>query len=201
VAAKDHAVSFIVLWAAPGLPMETVDLAQTDQMLRADGAPADVIARKVLLERTMLASLRSSHDDAGFARTLRTAVTHDVPEADRRSIGDVDAWVARQVHENGGPWMRWYLDYVPAATLAKVTCPVLALGGSLDTQVPAHDNLEAIRAALGRNHRAAITELPGLNHLFQRATTGAPSEYATNAPHVDGAVLDRTAAWIAALQL
>ncbi len=38
-------------------------------------------------------------------------------------------------------------------------------------------NLGAIRTALKDNPRATVKELPGLNHLFQTAPTGASSEY------------------------
>src|SRR5262249_26381949 len=43
VASRDPDVAFIVLWAAPGLPMSVVDIEQTEQMMRADGAAEPVI--------------------------------------------------------------------------------------------------------------------------------------------------------------
>jgi dienelactone hydrolase len=192
VAVRDRTVAFIVLWAAPGLPMEAVDLQQTADMLRAGGASVDAVEHQVALERTVLAALRTTTTDRDFAAALRAAVLL-LPAAERAELGDLDAWVAGKVKENGGPWLRWYLDYDPAATLAKVTCPVLALNGALDTQVAARENLAAIHAA---NPRAAITELPGLNHLFQRATTGAPAEYGVR-PDVDPAVFEATSSWLA----
>ena len=70
-----------------------------------------------------------------------------------------------------------------------MTCPVLALNGSLDLQVPADVNLRAIEQALraGGNSDVTATTMEGLNHLFQTATTGLPTEYAaieeTIAPH------------------
>jgi fermentation-respiration switch protein FrsA (DUF1100 family) len=62
--------------------------------------------------------------------------------------------------------------------LKKVTCPVLALNGTLDLQVPYKENLGPIRKALKKNKAVTIVEFPGMNHLFQECTTGAPSEYA-----------------------
>jgi pimeloyl-ACP methyl ester carboxylesterase len=77
------------------------------------------------------------------------------------------------------PWMRYFLMYDPAPALRKVKCPVLALNGGKDWQVDATRNLPAIKQALeaGGNKQYEIKELPGLNHLFQTAKTGAPSEY------------------------
>ncbi len=43
--------------------------------------------------------------------------------------------------------------------------------------MPPEENLAAIRAALAHNRHVTIVELPGLNHLFQPATTGSISEY------------------------
>ena len=76
--------------------------------------------------------------------------------------------------------------------------PVLALNGELDLQVPAQVNLDAIATALeaGGNPDFTIRELPGLNHLFQEATTGSPNEYARIDQTVSPIVLGLMAAWI-----
>ena len=42
------------------------------------------------------------------------------------------------------PWFRYFLTYDPRPTLAKVKCPVLALIGQKDCQVPAKENLSEI---------------------------------------------------------
>ena len=77
------------------------------------------------------------------------------------------------------PWFRFYLTYDPQIALMKVKCPVLAINGEKDIQVPAKENLEAIRKALelGGNKDYTVLILPNLNHLFQTAETGAISEY------------------------
>ena len=69
----------------------------------------------------------------------------------------------------------------PAAVLEQVTVPVLAMTGEKDLQVPHEENLSAIAAALerGGNRSYEVHALPGLNHLFQHAETGAPSEYSS----------------------
>ena len=46
------------------------------------------------------------------------------------------------------PWFRYFIKYDPEPVLQKVKCPVLALNGELDLQVPADQNLPAIEAAL-----------------------------------------------------
>ena len=79
------------------------------------------------------------------------------------------------------PWFRYFLTLDPRPYLEKTTCHVLALNGSLDLQVPAKENLSQIKIALKKanNGHFKVVELKGLNHLFQKAKTGSPSEYAT----------------------
>ena len=77
------------------------------------------------------------------------------------------------------PWFRYFIKYDPYPTLKKVKCPVLAINGEKDLQVPPKENLSAIEQALkeGGNKNYKIVEMPGLNHLFQTSKTGAPIEY------------------------
>ena len=92
--------------------------------------------------------------------------------------------------------MRNLLDYDPRPTLAKVKCPILALNGSKDGQVPPEQNLPAIRGATRGNPDVTIVELPGLNHLFQTANTGAVGEYADIEETVAPIALDAMSTWI-----
>ena len=48
------------------------------------------------------------------------------------------------------PWFRYFLTYDPRPALAKVHCPVLALIGEKDRQVPPRENLAQIEATLGK---------------------------------------------------
>jgi fermentation-respiration switch protein FrsA (DUF1100 family) len=94
--------------------------------------------------------------------------------------------------------MRYFLRYDPRPTLRKVRVPVLALGGTLDLQVPPEEDLTAIDAALkeGGNRDYRVVRLSGLNHLFQTATTGAPSEYEKIDETVSPSALELMAGWI-----
>jgi len=98
------------------------------------------------------------------------------PESDQPSAESLQS----QLDQLTSPWMKYFLKYDPYPTLSEVKCPVLALNGSLDLQVPASANLPAIKKGLeeGGNKDVTIIELPGLNHLFQQCKTGSPNEYA-----------------------
>lgn len=77
------------------------------------------------------------------------------------------------------PWFRYFLTLDPRPALRKVKCPVLALNGENDLQVPVNENLREIEAALkaAGNKDVTIVRLPKLNHLFQTSETGLPGEY------------------------
>src|SRR5262249_29678562 len=96
------------------------------------------------------------------------------------------------------PWFRFFLLYDPTVALRKVTCPVLALNGELDLQVLASRNLPAIEKALeaGGNRDYKIVKLPGLNHLFQTAKTGAPDEYGKIEETIAPIALETVSDWI-----
>jgi len=103
-----------------------------------------------------------------------------------------------QIHQVLTPAFRYYLNYDPVPALRKVKCPVLALNGSHDRQVPPEQNLPALAAALaaGGNRDYEITELPGLNHLFQTSKTGALSEYSQIEETFSPQALDVMTDWI-----
>jgi len=96
------------------------------------------------------------------------------------------------------PWMICFLKLDPSMTLEKVKCPVLALNGEKDVQVPADVNLEAIKMALtkGGNKNVAIKKLPNLNHLFQECETGSPNEYGTLVQTFSPIALEEISKWI-----
>jgi fermentation-respiration switch protein FrsA (DUF1100 family) len=116
-----------------------------------------------------------------------------------KSSGDVpEAQIGLAIKQFTSPWFRYFLTYDPATALRKVTCPVLAINGSLDKQVLPSQNLPPIRKALAEsgNQHVEVDELPGLNHLFQTAKTGSPAEYSQIEETISPVALDKMATWI-----
>jgi len=76
---------------------------------------------------------------------------------------------------------------------------VLALNGELDLQVPVDMNLPAIERILKESGNRDVTakRMPGLNHLFQHAKTGSPSEYTKIEETMSPEVLSLIGGWIA----
>lgn len=120
-----------------------------------------------------------------------------MPEAEKAGMTDADFVKSIEI-QLLSPWMQNFIKYDPKPILEKVKCPVLALNGEKDLQVPPKENLEAIENALakGGNTKVRIKELPGLNHLFQEANTGSPSEYATIEQTFSPIALEEIIKWI-----
>jgi hypothetical protein len=107
-------------------------------------------------------------------------------------------FVSMQVNEISTPWMVYFMKFNPVITLEKVKCPVLAVNGEKDLQVPPKENLTAIKNALkkGGNKNVTTIEFPNLNHLFQECETGSPNEYATIKQTISPIVLKEITRWI-----
>ncbi|WP_269851459.1 alpha/beta fold hydrolase [Methanosarcina horonobensis] len=84
----------------------------------------------------------------------------NMSEEEKQSSGyseaDLDAQVNAQVQALVSPWMRFFLTYDPSPTLMQVKCPVLAINGEKDLQVPPDENLQAIEKALKQEATATI---------------------------------------------
>lgn len=189
VAAKDHSVAFIVLMASPGLRGDAISMAQRRLIAEAMGVPADKIASGDVIQRKILDAAMQPGNDADVAANVRALLTEAEPHAPASVL---DAQVAGTT----SPWFRFFLNYDPAPTLEQVRCPVLALNGAKDLQVPPQEDLAAIKTALADNPDVQTIELPGLNHLFQTATTGAPSEYGDIEETIAPVALDTITTWI-----
>ncbi|MBN2264168.1 MAG: alpha/beta hydrolase, partial [Prolixibacteraceae bacterium] len=103
-----------------------------------------------------------------------------------------------QIDQLTSPWMRYFLNYDPLPTLAKVTCPVLALNGEKDLQVPPKENLSSIEKTLkgAGNNKVTAIEFKGLNHLFQECETGSPTEYGNIEQTISEKALTTISNWI-----
>jgi fermentation-respiration switch protein FrsA (DUF1100 family) len=188
VAARSKDVAFIVMMAGTGVPGDQVLVAQGEAITVASGGDPAKAAADAAKEKEMLRLVETEKDQAALEKELREKMAGQVPEAQ----------VGMQIKQLTSPWMRYFLTYDPATALRKVTCPVLALNGSLDKQVLPSQNLPAIRKALEQagNKHFEIDELPGLNHLFQTAKTGAISEYAEIEETMSPVALDKISTWI-----
>jgi len=103
------------------------------------------------------------------------------------------------IKQHSTPWLDYFMDYDPANDICNTLCPVMALNGSLDTQVMAAVNLPALQARLADNPKNLVKEYPGLNHLFQHCQTGDVTEYRQIEETISPEVLADIVTWITSL--
>ena len=185
LAAAHPEIAFVVMIGGPGVTGEQILFAQAAAINKASGTTEAAVAANTELQKQVFAILREETSMARIAERLGA-----IPAGSKEAS-------AALVKQAASPWMRFFVLYDPAPVLAKVRCPVLAIGAELDLQVLPDQNLPAIEAALkeGGNRDATVIRLPGLNHLLQPAKTGSPAEYAEIEITIAPAALDLITTW------
>lgn len=170
VAAKSKDIAFIVLLAGPGIGGSEILLSQLETLNRAAGlSEADVqlgnkfnkgafdIVKNETIASEFEKKLTSYYQEFKISKNILTS----------------------PLSQLSSPWFQFFMRHDPKPVLMAVKCPVLALNGGKDYQVPPKENLQAISQSLkiGGNNKVTTKEFPTLNHLFQESETGLPTEY------------------------
>jgi len=199
VAARSNDVGFIVMLAGSGLRGDVLLLLQEEAAYKLSGLSDEKVAKLIKINAKIFDrivgtnELLSLQEISDFMTTLKDEIEDVALEG-----MTADRYIQQFTVSLAYPWMQFFLRYDPASALEKVKCPVLAVIGSKDFQVPAKENLDAISAALKKtgNTKATVKEYPGLNHLFQECTTGSSAEYAIIEQTFSPEVLKDLGDWI-----
>lgn len=201
VAERSKDISFIVLLAGTGIPGDQLLLLQQKLIGEAYGENNEELQKSLEINKGAFDLVVKSSNIATLKSELETYIKQalkDIPESERPENISEEDFVKIQVEQLTNPWMHYFLRYNPAIILEKVKCPVLAINGEKDLQVPAKINLESIKKALekGGNKNVKAIEIPNLNHLFQECKTGSPEEYAEIEQTFSPKALMEIANWI-----
>lgn len=174
LASRSSDVAWVVLLAAPALKGEDIMLLQSELILKAAGFDEGRIDKARDFNKQSYVLARQEKDP----EVLEAKLT-DLVDSTGMSTTLPPTMLKPQARMMTSPWFRFFLDYDPVPALKKTQCPVLALNGDKDLQMAPKENLAEIQKALeeGGNKDFQTKELPGLNHLFQHAPTGSPTEY------------------------
>jgi len=199
VAVKSDDVSYIVLLAGTGIRGDKLLLLQQERIGRVMGMSE---TKSKEISTAIFAMIVNSTQSQDLKTDVKKYLTQELNKFSDEEIpmgmGKDEATIKGQVDQLTSPWMVYFMKHNPATVLENVKCPVLAVNGEKDLQVPPKENLTAIRGALekGGNNEVTTIEFENLNHLFQESTTGAPSEYGTIEQTFSPLALKSVSEWI-----
>ena len=201
VASKSKDVSFIVLLAGTGIQGDKLLLLQQELIAKANGASETDIKKSIQTNAKLFEMVVQSNDNQKLKADLTNQINEIIKNDNSAEIPNgmaKDQYIALQVNQIAGPWMEYFMKYNPVPALEKIKCPVLAVNGEKDLQVPPKENLIAIKNALekGGNKNVTTIEFPNLNHLFQECQTGSPNEYASIEQTFSPTALKEITNWI-----
>lgn len=159
---------FIITLAGGGTDGRELLLMQRAALLEASGAPENFIRYyNNYMRQAQEIALQSGNIQVCASKLQK--LFHGTPLENQVEV------VTRQLYN---PATLGLLSFDPKDYYADITCPVLALNGEKDVQVPPA-NLPLIRKGLESNGNTQVTAIlyPRLNHLFQTAETGLLLEY------------------------
>lgn len=200
-AAQNPDVGFVVSLAGAAVRGDSILLRQNRGIMQAQGTPdsvanayVDVLRDIFRLQECYSIEYLQAHGDS-LAQVLFPAGPKASLPASLRQNAMTVLTTPQTV------WMRYFKQNDPRPYILATRCPVLALNGTQDVQVDASINLGRIEryAAEAGNKRVTVKAYERLNHLFQHADTGLPSEYARIEETISPEVLEDIAVWIQAL--
>jgi len=189
-------IAFLVLMAGPARPGVELLPDQAAALMRAAGLEESTIDKVVTQHALVMrliaegATKKELREPLRSLSVLQTAAMQMDVEID-------EAFMDNVLEQSTLPWLRWFLVHDPAPVLSRLDIPVFAISGSLDLQVPPETELLLIEQVMTDAGGDVTTKLyPGLNHLFQPATTGAVEEYSEIETTIDPQVLSEMSDWI-----
>lgn len=195
VASRDQAISFIVLLAAPGMTGKQILKKQNEESIQRSPITNDQKTKALNVAVQYLDYLAQTSSEGtsteALHNTLDSIISINLAE-------DIFPQVSREemIKSTNNNWIIYFLNLDPSEYLKKVHCPILALNGTKDIQVEANSNLKIIESSVKNKELLTVKKYLNLNHLFQKAETGAINEYAQIQETFSEDVLKDILTWI-----
>ncbi|UIR55418.1 alpha/beta hydrolase [Sphingobacterium sp. SRCM116780] len=181
-------LSFIISLAGPAIPIDSLMVSQLYTIGKVGGMTEDALSQAMKINRKNFEIVKSNRPNQEAMAMILKNMNMDPNQMNSASKLDVETLLL--------PSYRYFMRIDPIPFIKKIKIPVYAAFGSLDVQVPARENLKSLKSNLPPNSRTVLKEYQGLNHLFQKATTGAVSEYANIKETINDELLVDLVNWI-----
>ena len=180
--AAEKKADFIVSLAGMVVSGKETLLWQNRIALAAAGVPDETV-------NTYCKALQEIYEARLAGAPLPSPGKYDLPATLAQNLSAVSMQIQT-------PYLKYFLALDVRPLLGDVTCPVLALNGTKDTQVEPESNLGALRNGLSDNTKNSLEAIEGVNHLFQHCQTGSPNEYRDIEETFAPEVLEKLIQWI-----
>ncbi|MEJ5088764.1 prolyl oligopeptidase family serine peptidase [Sphingobacterium faecium] len=188
---KLPSLSFIVSLAGPAIPIDSLMVSQLYRIGKVAGMNDLALAHAQEINRKNFEIVKSNKPHKEAMAMILDNMKIDPAQLNSASKLELETLLL--------PSYRYFMRIDPIPFIKKITIPVYAAFGSLDVQVPAEQNLNSLKSNLPTNPKTVLKEYEGLNHLFQKASTGAVSEYEHISETINNEVLLDLVKWIHAL--
>lgn len=187
---KFPTLKFMVSLAGPTIQMDSLLLLQSQAVMKSMGKT--MTEKELAIQRINYNIVKSDLSSKDAMDALMKNM-QAIPESQNAEFANGIATLLT-------PWYRYFLRIDPIPLIKKIKIPVFAAFGGKDVQVPALQNAESLTDNLPKGKSNVIKVYPDLNHLFQKAKTGAVAEYSEIEETLNEEVLRDIVVWIKALK-
>lgn len=180
--AQNKAIDYVVSLAGPGTSGAQILIDQSYHIQQMRGVDKATLEKDDKAQKEMVYAIAKGISATELAKLMQS---HGMSEQQAKA----------QSGQMTSPWFEYFVKTDPKQFLSQLKMPMLALNGELDAQVLADKNIDGIKQAVNSGKLTSKT-YPGLNHLFQPATTGLPNEYGQIETTFSEQVIDDIANWI-----
>jgi len=189
---KNNNIAFIISMAGMAIPGDSLLRMQRYTLSKAMGISDEDIAKSQAF-MDIVTNLVNKYPENFISQNMEKLTAEALPDSLKGNEAVKEAF-QEAVRQLMAPEMKSTLNCNPTEALSKIKCPVFAIGGAKDLQVPADINLNRIKSLV--KGPVSTLKMSDINHLFQHSTTGLPAEYSTIEETISPNVLSAIDEWI-----
>ncbi len=202
VASRNKDVKFIISMAGPSIPGSEIILDQQELIMRISETDENEINQQQELNKKILDFITLNVSSSNLQNELSNNIETWVKEINYLVPKHLSAktFAKQTAYSFTTNWMKTFITTSPDEYIKSLTIPILALFGEKDLQVSPRANLIPMQQLLQSHKQSEVYVFPNLNHLFQTANTGSPSEYQLIEETLSPIFLDFVTNWIKQLK-
>jgi uncharacterized protein len=198
IASKNPQVQFVVLMAGTSISGDKILIDQQELIMRANKTDEKEVTENIQLSEKIIDFLLKEKNNPNLQTDLANhieKVAKEIHYTIPKSLSP-KTFAKQTAFAYSKKWIVSFVSIDPALYLKQLMIPTLALFGEKDLQVSTRANVKPMEDALKNNPKATVHTFLDLNHLFQHAKTGSPSEYALIEETLAPEFLDFVTQWI-----